>query len=39
MITAKLILDILLILIVAWFFGSLFTRFGLPVMLARLSWA
>ena len=27
MITAKLILDILLILIVAWFFGSLFTRF------------
>jgi Kef-type K+ transport system membrane component KefB len=36
MITAKLILDILLILIVAWFFGSFFTRFGLPVMLGEL---
>ena len=36
MITSKLILDILLILIVAWFLGSLFSRYGLPVMLGEL---
>jgi Kef-type K+ transport system membrane component KefB len=36
LITSKLILDILLILIVAWFLGSLFSRYGLPVMLGEL---
>ncbi len=36
MITSELILNILLILIVAWVLGSVFTRFGLPVMLGEL---
>ncbi len=36
MITHKLILDILLILIVAWFLGSLFSRYGFPAMLGEL---
>ena len=36
MITSELILNILLILIVAWILGSVFTRFGLPVMLGEL---
>jgi Na+:H+ antiporter len=36
LITHKLILDILLILIVAWFLGSLFNRYGFPVMLGEL---
>jgi Kef-type K+ transport system membrane component KefB len=35
-ITHKLILDILLILIVAWFLGSLFSRYGFPAMLGEL---
>lgn len=36
MITADLIINILLILTVAWGLGSLFSRFGLPVMLGEL---
>lgn len=36
MITTQLILTILLILVVAWFLGWIFTRFGLPVMLGEL---
>jgi len=36
MITTELILNILLILIVAWILGSFFTRFGLPAMLGEL---
>ncbi len=36
MITSELILNILLILIVAWILGSFFTRFGLPAMLGEL---
>lgn len=36
MITQHLIINLLLILVVAWFLGSLFARFGLPVMLGEL---
>jgi Kef-type K+ transport system membrane component KefB len=36
MITPKVIINILLILTVAWGLGSLFSRFGLPVMLGEL---
>ena len=36
MITTGLIVNLLLILCVAWFLGSLFTRFGLPAMLGEL---
>jgi Kef-type K+ transport system membrane component KefB len=36
MITTELILNILLILIVAWILGSFFSRFGLPPMLGEL---
>jgi len=36
MITPKLIINILLILTVAWGLGSLFSRFGLPAMLGEL---
>jgi Kef-type K+ transport system membrane component KefB len=36
MITEHLILTLLLILCVAWIFGSIFARFGLPVMLGEL---
>jgi Kef-type K+ transport system membrane component KefB len=36
MITSELILNILLILVVAWILGSFFTRFGLPLMLGEL---
>jgi len=36
MITSDLIINILLILTVAWGLGSLFSRFGLPVMLGEL---
>ena len=32
-ITPQFIVDLLLILTVAWVFGGLFMRFGLPVML------
>ncbi len=37
MITPDLIINILLILTVAWVLGSLFSRFGLPVMLGELA--
>jgi Kef-type K+ transport system membrane component KefB len=36
MITTKLILNLLLILSVAWVLGSFFSRFGLPAMLGEL---
>jgi Kef-type K+ transport system membrane component KefB len=36
MITTNLILNLLLILSVAWILGSLFSRFGLPAMLGEL---
>jgi Kef-type K+ transport system membrane component KefB len=36
MITTGLIINLLLILCVAWLLGSLFTRFGLPAMLGEL---
>jgi Kef-type K+ transport system membrane component KefB len=36
MITFSLILNLLLILTVAWIFGIIFARFGLPVMLGEL---
>ncbi len=36
MIDAQLITSLLLILMVAWVFGSIFARFGLPVMLGEL---
>lgn len=36
MITQQLIINLLLILVVAWFFGSVFARYGLPVMLGEL---
>jgi len=36
MITANLIVSLLLILVVAWFLGSLFYRFGLPFVLGEL---
>lgn len=36
MITEQLIINLLLILVVAWFLGSIFARFGLPVMLGEL---
>ena len=36
MIRTGLIVNLLLILCVAWFLGSLFTRFGLPAMLGEL---
>ncbi|NIO06311.1 MAG: hypothetical protein GTN74_17400 [Proteobacteria bacterium] len=36
MMTTHLILTILLILVVAWFLGWIFNRFGLPVMLGEL---
>ncbi len=36
MITFSLILNLLLILTVAWIFGVIFARFGLPVMLGEL---
>ena len=36
MITTQLILNLLLILSVAWILGSLFSRFGLPAMLGEL---
>jgi len=36
MITSQLILSILLILILAWFLGSIFSRWGLPVMLGEM---
>ena len=36
MITTSLILNLLLILSVAWILGSLFSRFGLPAMLGEL---
>jgi len=36
MITSELILKLLLILSVAWIFGYVFSRFGLPVMLGEL---
>ena len=36
MITPELIINILLILTVAWGMGSFFSRFGLPVMLGEL---
>ncbi|MFC1849954.1 cation:proton antiporter [candidate division CSSED10-310 bacterium] len=36
MITTQLIINLLLILTVAWILGSLFSRFGLPVMLGEL---
>jgi Kef-type K+ transport system membrane component KefB len=35
-ITPQLIIDLLLVLTVAWALGGLFTRFGLPVMLGEL---
>ena len=36
MITHQLIINLLLILVVAWVLGSIFDRFGLPVMLGEL---
>ncbi|GAB4389292.1 MAG: cation:proton antiporter [Thermodesulfovibrionales bacterium] len=36
MITSQLIINLLLILVVAWFLGGLFARYGLPVMLGEL---
>ena len=36
MITHSLIINLLLILCVAWFLGGIFARFGLPVMLGEL---
>ena len=36
MITTQLIINLLLILTVAWIFGSIFNRFGLPAMLGEL---
>lgn len=36
MITTQLILNLLLILTVAWILGSIFNRFGLPTMLGEL---
>jgi len=36
MITQQLIINLLLILVVAWFLGSLFARYGFPVMLGEL---
>ncbi|MBW1709427.1 MAG: cation:proton antiporter [Deltaproteobacteria bacterium] len=36
MITSELVIDMLLILTVAWIFGYIFTRFGLPLMLGQL---
>ena len=36
MITEELVINLLLILAVAWVLGSLFARFGLPVMLGEL---
>jgi Kef-type K+ transport system membrane component KefB len=36
MITPSLIINLLLILVVAWFFGSIFARYGFPVMLGEL---
>lgn len=36
MITPRLIINLLLILVVAWFLGGLFSRYGLPVMLGEL---
>lgn len=36
MITPQLIINLLLILLVAWALGGLFSRFGLPVMLGEL---
>ncbi|MEJ2690926.1 MAG: cation:proton antiporter, partial [Deltaproteobacteria bacterium] len=35
-ITQHLIINLLLILVVAWILGSIFARFGLPVMLGEL---
>ena len=35
-ITPQLIIDLLLVLSVAWALGGLFVRFGLPVMLGEL---
>ncbi len=36
MITEELVINLLLILVVAWVLGELFARFGLPVMLGEL---
>ena len=36
MITPMLIVNLLLILTVAWILGALFTRYGLPAMLGEL---
>jgi Kef-type K+ transport system membrane component KefB len=36
MITQQLIINLLLILVVAWFIGGIFARFGFPVMLGEL---
>lgn len=36
MITTELIINLLLILVVAWIMGSIFNRFGLPTMLGEL---
>jgi Kef-type K+ transport system membrane component KefB len=36
MITSKLLINLLAILVAAWILGSLFARFGLPVMLGEL---
>ena len=36
MLTDHLIINLLLILAVAWPFGALFAKFGLPVMLGQL---
>jgi len=36
MITSRLLIDLLLILTIAWVMGGLFSRFGLPIMLGQL---